>query len=202
MPISPAITAPPSFRRGRIGQGTKPRSKSGSKSLGDGFWRACATAASSRSPPSTRQSACSLVELNDRPLRSWDEVGATRSRSSIVRRLFPCRMSRTSMPSGKAAGSTSIITSRSPSITTASLATSCSSSSRLASRKRPSRFSSAASGWRHRQNRSARRGGAHSLPRQHPRPRLLQLIRRRSACASNPPSIACAPSPRRHGRCH
>jgi transcriptional regulator with XRE-family HTH domain len=60
MPISPAITAPPSFRHGHIGRGTKPRSKSGSKSSGDGFWRVCATAASSRSPPSTRQFTRSL----------------------------------------------------------------------------------------------------------------------------------------------
>ncbi|WP_225174352.1 MULTISPECIES: hypothetical protein [unclassified Bradyrhizobium] len=60
MPISPAITAPPSCRHGRIGRATKPMSKSGSKSSGDGSWRACATAASCRSPPSTRRSTCSL----------------------------------------------------------------------------------------------------------------------------------------------
>lgn len=34
-------------------------------------------------------------------------------------------------------------------------------------------------------------GGADPLPRQHPRPRLLQLIRR-SSCSLTPPSSACA----------
>jgi len=52
-------------RHGHIVRATKPRSKLGSKLSGDGFWRVCATAASSRSLPSL------LVELNDRPLQCW-----------------------------------------------------------------------------------------------------------------------------------
>ena len=40
----------------RIVHATKPRSKSGSTSSDDGSWHACATAASFRSPPSTRRS--------------------------------------------------------------------------------------------------------------------------------------------------
>lgn len=38
----------------------KAKVEAGSKSSGDGFWRVCATAASSRSPPSTRRSMRSL----------------------------------------------------------------------------------------------------------------------------------------------
>ncbi|MGY2803907.1 hypothetical protein ACVIHF_000637 [Bradyrhizobium sp. USDA 4506] len=46
---------------------------------------------------------------------------------------------------------------------------------------------------RRRQNRASDPGRTHSLPRQHPRPRLLQLIRR-SSCSSIRPSNACAHS--------
>ncbi|WP_162268297.1 transposase, partial [Bradyrhizobium manausense] len=46
---------------------------------------------------------------------------------------------------------------------------------------------------RRRQNRSSRPGGAHPLPRQDPRPQLLQLIRR-SLCSFIRPSTACARS--------
>ena len=101
------------------------------------------------------------------------EAGATCSRSLTVRRSPPCRMNRTSMPSGSAAGSISIIMSRSPSITTASLTTSCIRRSRLASPKKPSsaqlplvQIGRRHPQERHRQNSSSHRGSAHPLPRQ------------------------------------
>jgi multidrug efflux pump subunit AcrB len=48
MPRWRAITAPPSSRRGRDGQRTRPRSRSPSRSRNAGSWRVCAITASSR----------------------------------------------------------------------------------------------------------------------------------------------------------
>jgi hypothetical protein len=89
-----------------------------------------------------------LVELNDRPLRGWG-----RSRRELFEELD--RPALTPLPEEpyeyaewKRCRVTLIIMSRSPSITTASLTTSCIGRSRRGLPRRPSRSSSAASGWR------------------------------------------------------
>jgi hypothetical protein len=85
VPISPAITAPPSCRHGHIGQGTEPRSKSGSKSSGDGFWRVCATAASlARRPKRGDLRAPCRAERSTSP-----ELGAKSARTIRGARLSP-----------------------------------------------------------------------------------------------------------------
>src|SRR5438067_11850222 len=66
-----------------------------------------------------------LDELNDRPMRGWGMSRRALFGSSTNRRSGHCRRWLTSTPSGSAAGSVSIITSRSPSIITA-CRTSCS----------------------------------------------------------------------------
>ena len=57
MPTWRGITAPRSSRRGPTSPGTRPKSRSGCRWSGAGFWRGCGTGASSRWPNSTRRSA-------------------------------------------------------------------------------------------------------------------------------------------------
>ena len=56
MPTWRGITAPRSSRRAPTSPGTRPKSRSGCRWLGAGFWRGCGTGASSRWPNSTRRS--------------------------------------------------------------------------------------------------------------------------------------------------
>src|SRR6266851_1543891 len=56
MPTWPGITAPRSSRRAPTSPGTRPKSRSGCRWSGAGFWRGCGPGASSRWPNSTRRS--------------------------------------------------------------------------------------------------------------------------------------------------
>jgi len=128
-----------------------------------------------------------LVELNDRLLRSWG-----RSRRELFEELdHPALTPLPDEPyeyaSGSAVGSTSIITSRSPNITTASLTTLCIRRLRLASPKRPSRYSSAASGWRR----------ICAAPCRIARPRFPSICRAHIAAIATGPMSAFVPKPPR-----
>ena len=118
-PTWPGITVPRSSRRAPTSPGTRPKSRSASRWSGAGFWRGCGTGASSRWSNSTpRSGPCSTRSTTAR-CAVGASAGGHCSPSSTSRRSFRCRLFPTNTPSGNAAGSISIITSRSPSTTTA-----------------------------------------------------------------------------------
>ena len=77
--------------RGPLIRATSPKSRARCSWSSAGFWRGCATAASSASPSSTPRSPSCSIDLNERPFKKLPGCRRAPSRSSTRRRCGRCR---------------------------------------------------------------------------------------------------------------